>query len=421
MDSVQRSAISRQQSAFGVKRALFRVLVLAALLALTGCDEGIDTTYGRRTGMLGGKSVNGTNVFAQMILDAGHQVRTKRYLTDNLKEDSDVIVWFPDDFSEPTEEQIAWLNEWLWWEDGRTLIYVGRDFDAGPLYFDKVIPGAPADQVPELKNRRLTVQSLHDVRRGLLTGTPECNWFTINTAAKKRSVTTLAGPYSDGIDASKVEIELHSRLDANVYYPTEDSYSGYNIYDEDDREWRNFVEDEEERELLDVDSPNVLLKSNNDILISRQVHESSVDGQLILVANGSFLLNMPLVNHEHRKLAQKLIDELGNDQKSVVFLESGPGGPEIMPEEPSQEFPTGFAILTKRPLDIILFHLAVLGIVFCLSRWPIFGRERRADKTAASDFGRHVDALGELIERTGDQQFAQSRLRNYQQNQRESD
>ncbi len=399
MPSDQRSAGSERRLATDSRRALSSAVSLFAILLLVGCNESIDTTYGRRTGVLGGKSVNGTNVFAKMFQDAGHQVRTKRYLTDNLREDCDVIVWFPDDFSEPTAEHVGWLNDWLSWEDGRTLIYVGRDFDAGPLYYDKVIPGAAGDQISQLKNQQFVVQNEHTKRRGTLTGTPQCEWFLVDTTTKQRAVTTLAGPFGKGIDASKIDITLHSRLKPKKYWP-ENEYT----------------------QLLDPDSSAVLLKFKNDIIVSRQRDQySAADSQFILVANGSFLLNMMLVNHEHRKLAQKLIGELGDDQQRVVFLESGPGGPEIMAEEPSQEFPTSFAILTQRPLDVILFHLAVLGIVFCLSRWPIFGRERRAEKTATSDFGRHVEALGELIERTGDLKFAQDRLRNYQQHQSEKD
>ena len=61
--------------------------ILLTILA-SGCSENVDTTYGRRAGILGGESVNGTAVLAEMFEDAGHRVRTKRYLTDALISDA---------------------------------------------------------------------------------------------------------------------------------------------------------------------------------------------------------------------------------------------------------------------------------------------------------------------------------------------
>ena len=78
----------------------------------------------------------------------------------------------------------------------------------------------------------------------------------------------------------------------------------------------------------------VLLRSGKDVLVSRRPYDES---QLIVVANGSFLLNLPLVNHEHRKLAGKLIDAVGSPRKTVVFLESYAGGPPIRDKDPAAE------------------------------------------------------------------------------------
>ena len=72
-------------------------------------------------------------------------------------------------------------------------------------------------------------------------------------------------------------------------------------------------------------------------------------------------------------------------------------------------------MFSKPPMDVILFHLCLLGILFCMARWPIFGRPRDPEREAPSDFGKHVDALGELLERTGDKNFASSRLLHYRQ------
>jgi hypothetical protein len=62
------------------------------------------------------------------------------------------------------------------------------------------------------------------------------------------------------------------------------------------------------------------------------------------------------------------------------------------------------------PLNVILLHLTVVGVIFCFARWPIFGRPRIPPTDAASDFGKHVDALGELLRRSKDRKYALDQL-----------
>ena len=134
------------------------------------------------------------------------------------------------------------------------------------------------------------------------------------------------------------------------------------------------------------------------------------EGQVIVLANGSWVLNYPLVNHEHRKLAARLVNECGDPGK-VAFVESDPGGPGVLEREPT----SGEEPWPPYPLNAILVHLVVLGIVFCLARFPIFGRPRELPSEPAADFGKHVAALGQLLARSRDRHYAQSRLAQYRQ------
>jgi hypothetical protein len=67
------------------------------------------------------------------------------------------------------------------------------------------------------------------------------------------------------------------------------------------------------------------------------------------------------------------------------------------------------------PTNWILIHLAIVGVVFCFVRWPIFGRARRLKRVAESDFSRHIDAEAEMLKRTGERAFALARLMHYRQ------
>jgi hypothetical protein len=312
-----------------------------------------------------------------MFEQKGHRVFSWMALSPKLHERADVIVWFPNDFTPPTPEVREWLEGWLLDQPGRTLIYVGRDFDAAAWYWKKVLPGAPANQVAEIQQREIAARTDFGMARLAVPASEDCDWFTVEGKSQHRNVQTLAGDaqWLAGVDPSKVEIELNGRI-------------------------------------VPPEGADVLLRSGKDVLVSREEWDES---QLVVVANGSFLLNAMLVNHEHRKLAGQLIEEVGPPEKTVVFLESWQGGPPIRDEDPFPGMPTGMEIFHIWPTNWILLHLAIVGILFCFARFPLFGRPRTPEPDSPSDFGKHIDALGELLERSGDTTYAVARILHYRQ------
>ncbi|MCA9247995.1 MAG: hypothetical protein KDA42_12790 [Planctomycetales bacterium] len=350
-------------------------LPMLICLAAVGCQSELDTYYGRRNGIMGGSSINGTAVLAKMFAGAGHDVSTWSRLSPRL-ERADTIVWFPNEFAPPSDEVREWLDDWLYREDGRTLIYVERDFDAEPGYWSRITPLAPKSQQKEVRSRLQQARTSANTERQAAAKNVTCEWYTIDRTKPPRKVASLDGPWAKGVDAKKSEIAVNSIIAPNDYAET-------------------------------------LLSSQGDVLVSREYFDGDESSKLILVANGSFLLNLPLVNHEHRKLAGKLIDEVG-PTGNVVFLESGPGNVPIHESDPDPEAPTGLELFAKWPLNWILFQLGLWGLIFAAARWPIFGRPKREQTESLTDFGRHVTALGELLERTGDRGYALAKIRHYQ-------
>lgn len=359
------------------RRACPTRLLLLLSLAAIGCTRDVDREYGRRQGPGVDKSVNGTGVLAKMFRESGHKVFSWTSLSPRLRQRADCIVWFPDNFQPPSQEVRDWLEKWLTDKPGRTLIYVGRDFDAAWSYWEKVEPLASEDQRAEVRRRRAAARADFLVARRKIPNAADCDWFTIEERYRPRKVRSLEGDpdWLEGIDPAGLEIELSGRMLPSSY-------------------------------------ADVVLASEGDMLVSV---ESWDESRAILVANGSFLLNLPLVNHEHRKLAGKLIDAVGRVpaggcSQTVVFLESDSRGPPVREKDPTTRLPTGLGIFNIWPTNWILLHLAVAGIIFCFSRWPIFGRPLDPEPPPPSDFGRHVEALGELLERSGDAGFAAARL-----------
>ena len=368
---------------------------LLVLVFLCGCgEEDLDTTYGKRRGSDGQRSINGTAVLADMMEEAGFEVISWSRLSPKL-EDYQVIVWTPDSFLPPSEEERLFLEEWLAAAPGRTLVYVGRDYDAEVVYWEAITDEAPPDQAIEVARRVAAARIAHDRRRADLPDEAYARWFTLRRRDAARSVEQFSSPdsaWADAVDADRAAVEVRSILDIAV---EEDMPSADHDY------------------LPEVD---VLLQADEDPLVLRVRDSFWEDSQIVVVTNGSFLLNLPLVNREHRKLAKELITEIGPPDpalKGAVFLESGPEGLTILSEEPEGRYPSVMSMLDVWPLNIIILHLLVLGFVFCLLIFPIFGRPRRAESVATSDFGLHVEALGKMLGRSKNRAYAIERIEHY--------
>jgi hypothetical protein len=307
-----------------------------------------------------------------MLTQAGHKVRSWRWLSPRVQANADVLVWAPDNFAPPSAKVRHWIEDWLLARPGRTMIYIGRDFDGAASYWSQVRQGTQGAQYKELSRQLADAQSDYSFHRAAAADA-DGEWFEVDIKPPHRQVTTLQGApaWTAGVDPKKARIEIGHRLK-----PPE------------------FAE--------------VLLSSDGDALVARQEWGES---QLLVVTNGSFLLNVAIVNHEHRKLAQTLVDQLGAPPKQVYFLDTRNRAElEILKEEPQDRRRD-----PSNPLNLIILQLALLGTLFTASRWPIFGPPHGAESQHLSDFGKHVEALGDLLERNANVDRARQRLAHYRQ------
>lgn len=355
-------------------RSIATLLLFMSLASLGCASQELTDDYGVRQMPGSHQSVNGTTALARMFEQAGHRVTSWRYLSPRLREKADCIVWIPDDFKPPEANVRAWLEDWLLDKPGRTLIYVGRDYDTATAYWRRMNRGAPPEQASALAKQLSDAQQKFDGQRASQPQDADADWFVLAGQRQRRDVRTLQGEsrWLDGVDPAQLEMELVGRL-------------------------------------VPPPSAEILLSSEGDMLVAREAWGES---QLIVVANGSFLLNLPLVNREHRKLAAQLIAEVAPGQ-NVYFLESGPFGPSIRDEDPEQGLPTGLEVFTIYPFSQILLHLALVGVLFGFARYWIFGIPREDRVEHESDFGAHVTALGKLLEKTRDAEYARERVAHY--------
>jgi hypothetical protein len=393
-------------------------MVPLVLVAVGGCQPAdIDSVYGKRRGSPGGESVCGTAVLASLFEEAGHRVLTWRRLSPKL-DDFNTIIWFPDSFALPTAEERTYLEDWLSLQPGRTLVYVGRDYDAASEYWDRVRPSAPPSQVAEVARRAAVARAIHDERRAVITDGDNCQWFSVRAHLPPLRPQTLDGPWSEGIDASQIGVRLDARFrPANDSADAKPADGGTSTLQEVEAAVANEPADAKPAE--GPPSPfadsqvEPLLSAGPDPLVTKLSNTEWGDSKILIVTNGSFLLNLPLVNHQHRKIAGKLVAECGPPGR-VAFLESGESGLTILDQEPGAEAPTGFEVFTVWPIGVILLHLTALGMLACIALFPVFGRPRELPPAQTADFGEHVTAVGELLEMTANREYALNRLKQYE-------
>lgn len=365
------------------------VITVVSMIGCQSTSKELVTPYGINNYPFGSEeNVNGTVVFNRLFVEEGHSVRSSNRLSPSTAR-RDVIVWFPRDFDDPSEDAEIWVEDWLLTEPNRTLIYVGRDYDSAPSYWDAVANRPMDPRVRKEVGRKAVAERIRvNNERGALPAVPKAKnadkhpWFQRVANGPTREVRSLEGDsaWTAGVDPKKLGIELKSK----ILPPASGPFGG---------------------------EVEVLLSSEGDPLVWRVPYGES---QVIVVANGSFLLNFPLVNHEHRKLAGSLIDEVGPD-KYVTFLEAG-SSPPISDKDPEFKLPTGLEYLNTPPVNYVLWHLALAAVIFGFARSPIFGLPRVTERTHYSDFGKHVAALGELLSKSGDAEFARAQIKHFHEN-----
>ena len=365
----------------------FRAAVVLLTLA-AGCGQ--SPTHLRRdyaTAHANLDSVNGTSVLLELFRQSGHNVRKRSYLSPKANR-SDVIVWAPDNFNTPDKEKLEFWDRWLSEKEGRTLIYIGRDYDAEPRYWDYALQKAPPQQVKEILRRRALARSDHAQQRAHAKPGQEFLGSIWAPQERKRVLTDpaqLGGEWLEVLELppdQEMEIELHSRVKPSQQAKT-----------------RGAV--------------RPLLTAGEDMLVMEARLHKWGSSRVVYVANGSFLFNLPLVNHQHRRLASQLVSDCG-ENREVLILSEKSGELSIYSSEPGQDAATGLEVLTTWPVNVILMHFFVCGIIYLLAYCPTVGRPRELPDTGKTDFRRHIQALGEWMARSGDYSRARTLLKHYQ-------
>lgn len=415
--------------------ACLKLVLLAlnclVLAAFTGCGRYRDVESGYAQEKMKG-SINGLEVLTDLLEKRGNAIRHYTRLSPGLKQ-QEVLIWFPDALGQPNEEALWFLEDWLSKAPNRMVFFVGRDYDAGAEYWSKVIKQSPAAE-REIAARRLAeARQRIDLARQAVGKSYKTPWFTFENASKVSTVSSATGDWSKGVDFSKANLKYQSKL---VFPP--EKISEDKLYDEEKFKPKDsFFEDPEEEDTSTpptATSPPGTVTSapakpaaqiiDNPFRVGRKVIDNSgapfafevlsnrfPGSRVFVIQNGRFLLNYGLTNPQHRLLAQNMLQEIPTTAK-VAILHSDAEGPRVY---------WGLTNREKAKPDIVLqttfvllqISLPILFLLFALM--PIFGRPRELPTVEISDFGKHIEAIGSLLQKGGDERYAWSRVFTYQQ------
>jgi hypothetical protein len=318
--------------------------------------------------------LSGTSAFADLLRRRGHEVRTAWRLTGELKEWAQVIVRFAPYPGPPDREEATWYEEWLEEEPERSLIYVVRDYDAEPEYWSLAVERLVE---PGTEGRRALAEASRDQAKNWVDKLPSkadkpadaTDWFKVGPAANPpRTCETLEGLWAEGVDSRAAGILLHEPLVA--------------------------------------DKEHVLLASKGNVLA---MEWGAGDDSLVLaIANGSFLLNLPLVNHARRPLAERVVEWIGEDRRRIAFVDgfSVLNGPSLPPSL--------FDLLRRiASFRWVAIHLGLFGLLACLARAPRLGRPRSDPASDSDRPAAHAEALGRLLEKSRSGETARDLIETY--------
>ena len=377
--------------------ALFMALLC---LVQTGCFEyPTDFTYGKA----GDQSVNGVSVFANLLRERGHSVSVKSRLTRRI-EKFDTIVWAPNNSGHPPENVSAWLEQWLNNGNPRVLIYIGRSYDAKLDFIRGKFENAEPEQREQWR-RELADEILQSRRNGfdwsIFASGSETNYWFGTEEESAEVVTKLGGPWSEGVDVEKANIDCDSLLKPLKDYNDEEFIPQQTTAPDDDspkyvfeQNWdKGFREKTMQmRELLTVDGMPFAFEV---------FPQANPNQKLIIISNGSFFLNYPLVKPENRKLAAKVADEVTGD---VVFLESDFRWPRVggAANDPALRW----TWIGRAPMNYIVPHFLLWGVLYCFAFYPNFGRPKRIQFHPPKAFRSHVKAVASILGRSKEKSWA---------------
>jgi hypothetical protein len=439
-----------------VPLAAIGILMAMAGLGFSGCsNQGGPPPYGVVEGWQQFTSRNGLGVHRRLWEHSGARCVAPQRLSSRLNQ-VDVIVLIPRTFDPPSQQARQWLEQWLKASPGRSVVYFGRDFNADEYFYEQILEQLPNEQ------QSVARQRLAELRVGEFQAMLEsysestfCEWFYLDVGQGAQrlilsdegiaeggsrnglsfeSPTALAS--SDRAVAGQAEWPVRSRLlapdvrwrdqppswitepvEANPVKPLALPWSS----DEDKLIVRSRWKPEE-LDTLEVWNAAFDQMLQSEVLVSSDHEEPLIfrltdaerlgEGQILIVANGAPFLNASIVQPWFFQLSEFIVQQC-LPARRVALLAYDFQGLQISYVDEADERGAGLEMFLQWPLSAIMMPAALVGLIAFASLLPILGRPRKLAQETVSDFGLHVEAIGQMLHQAEDEDFAKKVVADY--------
>jgi hypothetical protein len=439
-------------------RFTIALLLTLLLTLLVGCVDRSDPhRYGVVDGWRQFAGRNGLGAHRRVWEQAGARCVAPKRLSNRL-EQVQVVVLVAQSFDPPSRQAREWLEQWLKASPGRSVIYFGRDFNANIFYYEQVMPqlSGPERALAELRVAQLRLSELQE----LLESTSEstfCDWFYLDPsrpAERLNFSTSNVLPVAEIGEMTEVVTEgsvpnfdqglaatawpIRTRLlppDARFKeqppsWITQPATSTANpmkpltgpLTSEEDKlivrsPWRPEEMDSIEtwNAAFDrlLDSEVLVESAEGEPLIYRLTDPDRLgEGQILVVANGAPFLNASIVDPSFFQLSELVVQQCLPASR-VALLAYDFEGLQISYVDESDERGAGLEMFLQWPLSAIMMSAALLGLIACASLLPILGRSQELPTESVSDFGLHVEAMGQMLHQTQDETYARQVISKY--------
>ncbi|MDB5342279.1 MAG: hypothetical protein JWP89_656 [Schlesneria sp.] len=342
------------------------IVAVGLTLFLCGCSETLKTSYLDPQG----KSINGIAGFVELVKSTGREVQVWQAISPRLKEDVDAVVIFQSEFDQIPNDRIANIRQMLRESSIQTVVIVIRDSDCEIDYWRQVAGMAELSD----KDKTTADESMKRARRDLKLEAfkefePENGFYGLKRADRTNQP-----------DVIPVNIETEDEpIQVSAKWPLN-------------------------RQLDHSDDTVILWSTGDESLLTEDLYFTGQ--QVLVLASAAPLLNGGLVDPGNRQLAEELVKYLP-EGKVVVTLSSR------WSDGSFAESPSIWHFLRVHPHGWIFGQTLLALALFCWWKLPIFGRSKVAVNTEGVRFGRHIEALGALLQRTRDAAFARQLLRDW--------
>tara|TARA_R100000789_G_scaffold100272_1_gene109557 strand:+ start:8409 stop:9530 length:1122 start_codon:yes stop_codon:yes gene_type:complete len=359
---------------------LNRQFLLTSLLLLTslGCNR-LDTTYLSYRG----ESINGVRVFADILRDKGHIVDVWPSMRDQLYYGYDTIIILDKTNTHPSEELTAELLNHFEMGDAYEILYVGRDLDVTPHYWESI-----AQRLKETNQPEEAVKAMNEARQEM----------DSQMSRKSGDTDDENDPIIFTVKKNRTAIETLEQINLISFDEDAEESEDEQQSIEVDCDWRI------SRTMVPVEDAEVIWTDEEDepLLVAVYHEYMTIYG----MSSAYPLLNGALTNPSNRNVVDEL-DNLFVPDGKIALVTSG----RLLNSE--NEDSQMWRFLKVFPHPWIVGQLFLFMIMFCLWKFPIFGRPRREEYQDLKRFGTHVEAFGDLLKLTRQRSFAIKKIREW--------